>query len=113
MSRLRLRRLAVALLAIAWMGSTAALCLCPLPVAAAASAHGCCDEGPGLAPGDTHCCQDAAPATARVGIVHRGGPAVMTAVDAALAARPATPTAAPLPARPGGRSSSPAVVLRV
>jgi hypothetical protein len=95
------------------MGSSAALCLCPVPGAAAASVHGCCDEGPGLAAGDTHCCQDASPAPARAEVVIRGGPAVMTAVDLALVERPATPTAAPPPARPGGRSSSPPVVLRV
>jgi hypothetical protein len=109
--RRHLRSFVVAALALAWVGSSASWCLCAVPEAAPASAHACCDEGAGLLPGEDHCCA-AAPAPARLELGLRTAPPVLATAAPGLVER-SHAFVPPPPVRPGGRSPSPAVILRV
>ena len=102
---------AVLLLTTAMLGSSAAWCFCA-PPAALTSAHGCCEEGPGLVSGDGGCCRDGSAGQAARDVVVRGGGPLAPLAVAVLASRPIGPRAAPLPIR-AHAVSAPAVVLRV
>jgi hypothetical protein len=110
MSRRSLR----ALVAVALCAAVAlpALCLCGPPAPPTATAHGCCDEGPGLVAASTGCCQDVSPANVGGVVVLRTGPPLTAPAIALAAEPPLSLTREILPRRPRPLSSPP-LVLRV
>lgn len=103
--------LSVLVVATALLGSSVFWCFCA-PAAAAASAHSCCEDGPGLVAGDLACCRDRSPGPAARDVVVRGGAPAAPVFVAVVAASRLEPGLAPPPI-PRHALSTPAVVLRV